>query len=160
MALGGSNVTASAIDEMSIDDIAAFKLADLRSIQGEIDAAKVLWKAREDGLQAALDIRFGEKARALRLAAGKDTGTVHIDDSDLNVACQLGKKVEWDQPKLEAIWQRITAAGEDPKVYMKIAYSVAEAVYSQWPAKIIEAFKPARSVKPEKPKYVISDKKK
>lgn len=157
MALGGSNVTASMIDESSLDDIAGLKVVDQRALQIEIEKAEALWKARREALQAALDIKYGARATELRHGKGQDTGTVNIADDTLSVACELRKKVEWDQPQCEALWQRIAAAKDDPRVYMKLEYKISETAFNGWPANIKTAFEPARTVKPEKPKYIISD---
>ncbi len=145
------------IDEMDLDALSQVEISDLAAIQAEIDTAAALWKARFDALQSALDTKFGEQAGALRLAEGKDTGTVHITEGGLNVACELRKTVEWDQPQLEALSDRIKAANEDPGVYMQVERKIKEAAYSTWPKAVRDAFDPARTVKPQKPKYVISD---
>jgi hypothetical protein len=156
MALGGRNISAGMLDELDLDAAAAMPAVDLMLIQGEIAAASALWKARNDALQAALDIKYRAQAGAARLAKGVDTGTVHLDDGELEIDCELRKKVEWDQPKLEALWSRIAAAADDPAVYMQRELKIGEAVYNSWPEKVSEAFKPARTVKPEKPKYTIT----
>lgn len=157
MALGGRNISAAMLDEMDIDAVSQMPIGDLSEIAKEIEIAAALWKARNDALQAALDTRYGERATALRLAEGKDTGTVHIDDSGLDITCELRKKVEWDQSKLETLSNRIAAAGDDPAVYMQIERKIKEATFSGWPEKVQAAFSPARTVKPERPKYVFSD---
>jgi hypothetical protein len=156
MALGGRNISAAMLDEMDLETAAAMSAGDLMLIQGEIAAAVALWKARSDALQASLDIKYKAQAGAARLAKGQDTGTVHLDDSGLEVDCELRKKVEWDQSKLEALWNRIASAGDDPAVYMQRELKIGEAVYNAWPDAVVAEFRPARTVKPEKPKYTIT----
>jgi hypothetical protein len=75
----------------------------------------------------------------------------------LDIACELQKKVEWDQPQLEALWDKIAAAGDNPAVYMQRELKIKEAAYTGWPDNIKSTFSPARTVKPQKPKFTISD---
>lgn len=157
MALGGRNVSAVMLDELTGEQVAALSLADLRALQIEVDIATAIWKARLENLQAGLDKKYGEAAAALRLADGKDTGTVHIPEGGLDIACELQKKVEWDQSQLEGLWTKIAAAGDDPAVYMQRELKIKEATFTGWPEGVKAAFSPARTVKPQKPKYIISD---
>lgn len=157
MALGGSNISAAAIDELTADQIAEMSIADLYAIQDEIGEAETLWGKRKEALRFALDKRIGEKAAAQRLAAGKDTGVVHITDGDLSIECSLSKRVKWDQKKLAELHARITAAGDDPTVYMQAEYKIAEKAYAPWSDAIKKAFDPARTVTTDKAKYTISD---
>lgn len=157
MALGGKNIDASAIDTLSPEDIAALDIDTLADFQDEIDEAETLWDTRKKALQFALDQRFGETAKAKRLEEGKDTGTVHLPEGALSVACELRKKVEWDQEKLMAIRQRITTGGGDPDIYMRTEYKISEAAYGEMLPAVRDVFSEARTVKPEKPKYIISD---
>lgn len=157
MALGGKNIDVSALDTLSPEGIAELDIETLADFQDEIDDAETLWGARKKALQFALDQRFGESATAKRLEDGKDTGTVHIPEGELSVACELRKKVEWDQEKLAAIRQRIIKGGGDPDIYMRTEYKIAEAVYADFVRQVQDVFNEARTVKPEKPKYIISD---
>lgn len=157
MALGGKNIDVSALDTMSPEDIAALDIETLADFQDEIDEAETVWDTRKKSLQFSLDQRFGEAATAKRLDAGKDTGTVHLPDGELSVACELRKKVEWDQEKLTVIRQRIAKGGGDPDIYMRTEYRIAETVYADFVRPVQDVFSEARTVKPERPKYIISD---
>lgn len=157
MSLGGKNIDVSALDNMAVEDAAALPIDHLCEFQDEIDEAEALWKKRKEALQTALDKRISEKAAAARLAAAKDTGTVHIPDGDLSVACTLSKRVKWDQEKMLAIRSRIANGGGDPDAYMKSVYTVPEAIYSEMQSAVRTVFADARTVETDKPKYVISD---
>lgn len=157
MALGGKNIDVTALDTLKPEEAAALDIDTLCEFQDEIDDAETLWDTRKNALQFALDQRFGESATAKRLDAGKDTGTVHLPEGELSVACELRKKVEWDQEKLAAIRQRITKGGGDPDIYMRTEYKISEAAYSEFVRQVQDVFSEARTVKPEKPKYIISD---
>lgn len=155
----GRNISAAVLDTMPVEEIVEeLQPQDYRSFQIEIEEAEALWKKRKETLQIALDNRYGEPAATSRLAQHKDTGTVHLPDGDYSVACELKKKVEWDTDKLTQIRKRIIEANEDPSVYMKLTLTVPEAVFANFSPKVQEAFTDARTVKPEKPKYVVTHK--
>lgn len=158
MALGGSNISAAALDEMPETGAAEFDNEILRALQIEIDTAEELWKTRKGKLQAALDKKFGERAADVRKAEGKDTGTVTLkEQGGLEVKCELRKKVEWSQEELVAVRARIIKGGGDPDAYMQTEYKISEAVFNGWGKPVQDAFMAARTVKPEKPKYVVID---
>lgn len=152
-----SNISVPALDELTADDIAKLDAPILLSLQNEFEEIAALLKARHEKFKSALEQRYGARSAEQRLSEGKDTGIVHIFDGELRVACNLRKKVEWDQAELLAIRKRIIEGGEDPAIYMKEEYRVAEAVYQGWPEQYKKAFLPARTVKPEKPAFSISD---
>jgi hypothetical protein len=73
MALGGSNVSAAMLDELTGEQVAALPLSDLRALQGEVDIAialsgKAAWislansKRKSNGTNRSLK-RFGTKSR-------------------------------------------------------------------------------------------------
>ena len=106
-------------------------------------------------IQAGLDMRLGEQAKAQLLAEGKDTGTTHVADGDFDVAVEVGKDVSWDQKALEAIWKRIAATGEDPTQYITVKYSVSESRFKAWPDVFRQSFMAARTVKPKPAKFTL-----
>jgi hypothetical protein len=157
MALGGKNIDVSALDTMSTEDIAALDIAHLCEFQDEIDEAETLWETRKEALRFAIEKRIGEKAAAARLAADKDTGTVHVPDGELSIACALTKRVKWDQDKMAAIRVRIINGGGDPDAYIKTALTVPEAIYAEMQPAVQAVFRDARTVTTDKEKFVISD---
>jgi hypothetical protein len=71
-------------------------------------------------------------------------GVVTIGDVKYTVA----KKVEWDQEKLEYLFNDISSSGDNAEDYMDIVYKVKEAAFKNWPSSIQNAFLPARTVQP------------
>lgn len=109
-----------------------------------------------DLIDQALDIKYAEKARALRLTEGKDTGIVHFDEGPIRISADLPKKTEWNQVLLADIARRITAAGDDPGQYIDVSYRVSETKYLVWPDHLRNQFQPARTVKTGKATYSLS----
>lgn len=106
-------------------------------------------------LDAGLEMRYGECARAQLLADGRDTGTTHIVDGDIDVTVEIGKDIKWDQAALKLLARRIAGGGEDPAQYIDVKYAVAERKYAAWPDTIRSAFTPARTVTPKSPKFSL-----
>ena len=122
------------------------------------DAADLLAATRAivEHLDRALELKYAERAQALRLAAGKDTGVVHFDDGHVRISADLPKRVDWDQRVLAVIVDRMTEAGDDPTEYVDIGYRVSETKFNAWPEGIKRAFVPARTLKTGKPSFRLA----
>jgi len=133
---------------MPPQEIAALPVELLAILQREIDERlkhdKVV-KARFDG---ALSLRYASRAAEERQAAGKDTGTVRLEDGDFTIVADLPKRIAWDQKQLAKMAERIRDAKNDPTEYIDITFKVSERKYTAWPEAIREGFEPARTVKP------------
>ena len=95
-----NRVTIEDIPRMPIDEIAALPPDQLVLLTDE--AAEALERARrvKDRLDGALDLKYGARACAARVAGGKATGTVRIQDGTFVVIADLPKRVKWDQTRL------------------------------------------------------------
>lgn len=119
----------------------------LANLQRQVDERLSQAKAAKACLDGALTIRYAARAEEARLAAGKDTGTVRLDDGDFIVVADLPKRVDWDQEQLAALVERIRAAGDDPGQYVDVIYKVPERKYAAWPDNIRAVFEAARTVR-------------
>lgn len=140
---------------MEIDAVATLPVDQLALLAGEAQEALDRAKRIKERLDGALDLRFGERAAALRRSEGRDTGTARIEDGGFVVVADLPKRVKWDQARLAAIVERIREAGEDPSEYVATEFKVSERAYGAWPSSIRTAFEPARTVETGKPVYRI-----
>ncbi|MBK8084272.1 MAG: hypothetical protein IPK28_10930 [Devosia sp.] len=147
-----------------LHEIQATPVAELAQQPGEalhrlqLDAGDLLAavKAVVEHIDRAVDLKYADRARQLRLAAGKDTGVVHFDDGTVRVTADLPKKVDWDQNQLADIARRIAASGDDPTQYLEISYRVSETKFHAWPESLKSAFVPARTVKTGKPAFRLA----
>lgn len=148
-----NRITLDEIHKTPIGEIAALPTDQLGLLHQE--AADLLASAKcvKDRLDSGLDLKYRDRADALRRNAGKDTGTVRIEDGDVRVIADLPKRVKWEQAKLAEISERIRADGDDPNEYVTIEFSVSERAYGAWPHSIRAAFEPARTVETGKPTY-------
>ena len=128
-------------------EIAQLPVELLAAMQREIDAAAKQMKAVTARFNTALEVRYASRATDARRACGKDTGTVRLADGDFTVVADLPKRVDWDQPRLAAMVERIRAAGEDPAEYVETSFKVSERSYAAWPEAIRQGFEPARMVR-------------
>ncbi len=113
-------------------------------------------KAIVEHIDCALDIKYADQARQLRLAANKDTGVVHFDDGCVRITADLPKKVEWDQARLADITRRIAANGDDPSEYVDVSYRISETKFNAWPEAFKAPFITARTVKTGKPSFRLA----
>ena len=102
-------------------------------------------KQLHDHLDLAIDFKWRDQARNLRLEAGKDTGVIHFDDGDVRITADLPKKIEWDQSRLAEITKRIADS-----------YRVSETKFNAWPDTLKSSFEAARTVKTGKPSYRLA----
>ena len=144
------------IRTMPIGAVAALPGIYLALLQEDAEAALAAARTLKDWLEGAIALRYADRAAELRREQGKDTGMVRFADGDVVVVADLLKKVEWDQAQLATLVERIRAGGDDPAEYVEVAYKVPERKYAAWPARIREAFAPARTVRTGKPTFALS----
>lgn len=142
--------------ELSVSQLAQLPHAQLHEADANLDHL-INWarKARAK-LDAAMDQRFGETARAALRESGRDFGTTRSADGPLHIKFELPKKVTWDQAKLKAIAERIAASGEKVESYLDIKLSVPESRYCNWPPALQQQFAAARTVEPGKPSFTLT----
>ena len=133
--------------DASAADLSLQSSESLLRLKAEALAKVDLAKAVADQIDRGVELKYRERARRLRLEAGKDTGVVHFDDGMVRITADLPKKVEWDQKRLADITQRIAANGEDPAQYVEISYRVSETKFGAWPESLKAAFIAARTLK-------------
>jgi hypothetical protein len=148
-----NRLSIEALLETPLDAIAALPAEQLALLQAETSEASARAKRLKDHLDAALDLKYRDRAQSLRHRSNKDTGAVRVDDDAFVVIADLPKRVKWAQDQLSTIAERIRASGEDPSEYLGIEFSVSERAYAAWPSTIRAAFEPARTVETGKPTY-------
>ena len=148
--------TLNDLPNMPIGDIAALPAETLALLQDEADEALRSAKTTRDWIGGALALKYDTAAAKARQTAGKDTGTVRIQDGSVTVVADLPKKIDWDQTQLAALVERIRAEGDDPAEYVDIAIKVPERKFTAWPSHIRSAFEDARTVRVGKPTFRLS----
>lgn len=144
------------IRDLPIEEIAQLSAPELACLLDDLDTQKASLRHIEERLDAALDRRYGARAKQCRAEAKKDTGVVRFVDNEFTVIADLPKRVKWDQAKLaHAIDIIRTSWGDDPADYVKTKLDVSEAAFTNWPRPVRELFIPARTVETGRPTYRI-----
>ena len=141
---------------LSVADLAALPTTQLAEIVRNLDDLLSWQKQQRAKVEAALDQSYAERIQKVRADAGKDFGTVHIDDGAVRVTVDVPKRVSWDQAKLAAIAQRIAAAGDKVEDFIDVDYAVSESRFNNWPPALREQFASARTVRPGKPTFRLT----
>lgn len=144
------------LSALSVADLAALPATQMAEIVRNLDELLAWHKQQRAKVDAALDQSYAERIQRARADAGKDFGTVHIEDAGIRVSVDVPKRVSWDQTKLAAIAQRIAAAGEKVEDFLDVDYAVSESRFNNWPPALREQFAGARTVKPGKPTFRLT----
>ena len=137
-------------------ELAALGSESLFQLKSDATDLLAAAKAIVEHIDCALDIKYADQARQLRLAANKDTGVVHFDDGRVRITADLPKKVEWDQARLADITRRIADNGDDPSEYVDVSYRISETKFNAWPEAFKAPFITARTVKTGKPSFRLA----
>ena len=70
---------------LSVADLAALPAIQLAEIVGNLDELLGWHKQQRAKVDAALDRSYAERIQSARAVAGKDFGTVHIDDGGIRI---------------------------------------------------------------------------
>jgi hypothetical protein len=146
-ALRTNRPSLDALRHMPVSDVIALPAEHLALLQTDAREALDAAKRMQDWIEAAIALRYEQRAIGARAAAGKDTGTVRFQDGAVEIAVDLPKRVEWNQARLAALSEQIRAGGEDPSEYLEVSFKVPERAYTAWPERIRTAFEPARTVR-------------
>lgn len=141
-----NRVDLAQLREMTAEQAASLPVDQIAMLLEDMADMKADTKRLDDLLSTALACRYSERATALRKAAGKDTGTVSIEDDGYVIRADLPAKVEWDQAELREAEEVIRSWGEDPTQYLTAVLSVPESRYKAWPDTIKAVFASARTV--------------
>lgn len=147
------------IRDLGVAEIAELSASELACLLDDLAVQKAALRRIEDQLDAALERRYGARARQRRAEAGKDAGTVRFDDNGFVVIAELPKRVKWDQGKLRHAVEIIRSGwGDNPADYVKTKLDVSEAAFANWPRPVRELFLPARTVETGKATYRLTHK--
>jgi hypothetical protein len=126
-------------------------LKDLLQKKEEIEARMATLQDELSSLNIEIGEMISQKLVDLRGLTGKEFGAVHLNFDGFKVTETVPKKVDWDQEKLTDLYDRITAAGDNPRTYMKMKLEIGERQYDSFAQEVKAIFAEARTVKPGKP---------
>ena len=148
-----NHITLADIPAMPVGEIAALPADQLALLQEAAQQNLQRAKTVSDWLEGAIALKYADRAAECRRDAGKDTGTVRINDGNVTVTADLPKRIDWDQALLAQIAENIATAGEDPAEFIETTLKVSERKYAALPESWRKGFEPARTVRTGKPKF-------
>ena len=151
-----NHVTPDTILATPVSELASQPSDSLFRLKNDATDYLAVAKSIVEHIDRALDLKYVDRTRQLRLAQGKDTGVVHFDDGKVSVTADLPKKVELDQATVARLVANIVACGDDPSQYVDISYRVSETKFNAWPDSLRKPFSAARTVKVGKPSYRLA----
>lgn len=141
--------------DLSAQVIRDLPLENVSALQRFIAEAKSELATLAAMVQAGLELRYADQAKAQLLAKGQDTGTTHLQDAGYDVTVEIGKDVKYEAKGLAELVAKIEATGGDPREYVEIRYSVSEAKFKAWPQTLRAPFEALRTVTPKAPKFIL-----
>jgi len=99
-------------------------------------------------VQEQIRVAIAEKLAELRRLQGKEFGVVNLVMDGYKIAETVSKKVTWDQTKLNELFSKIQASGDEPRNYMKLELKIGEKEYDKFAPGIKTIFADARTVTP------------
>lgn len=117
-------------------------------------------KSLQEEMQAVnIDIEhtLAQRLHDARQIMGKEYGVVNLVFEGFKVTETVPKKVEWDQQKMNDLFDAIATAGDDPRAYMKMKLEVAEEAYAEFVPEVQAMFRDCRTVKPGKPQLKFEE---
>lgn len=134
-------------DITSGTDLRHLDLEEIEAVLAECERTSKLSSAAKKAIVAHLETRFAGAIEAAYEQNAKDFGTIHVIDGAFDVEVSTPKKVEWDQKALHAICVEISEAGDDPREFVNVEYSIEEKKFTAWPGFLQTKFAPARVLK-------------
>ena len=133
---------------------AELTIADLKTIQDQLAAAKARLEQQSAIFHALMQRRFEDQARAEYARQKKETGSVRFAATNtLNLKVEIDKAVKWDQDRLPAILKKLGA--DDAAHLAKISYDISESKFNAAAPKLREALTAARTVAARPMKFTL-----
>lgn len=126
-------------------------LKTLLQKRAEYEAEMIVLQGYINAVNVDIEHVLAEQLANIRKLQAKEFGAVNITYDGIKVTETVPKKVEWDQTKMNDLFDAIAAAGDDPRAYMKMKLEVSEKAFADFIPEVQALFSDCRTVKPGKP---------
>jgi hypothetical protein len=150
-----NSVNLAQVREMTAQQVADLPIDLLAGLLEDLAALKAEASATTEKLSAALNLKYASRAAELRREAGKDTGTVTIQEDGYIVRADLPKAVEWSEFGLREVERKLVEMGEPVDEYIVTTRKVPERAYAAWPSGLRAMFEPHRIVGTGRPSFKV-----
>ena len=147
------------VTSLSREQLATLDAKHLLRIQQETIARYREAQALKNWVDEAIALKYQELTQTLRQKLGKETGTMHFNDSGVQVTEKLPKQVVWDQAVLAEIADELRAHNQVVERFMRPEYKIAENDYKAWTEIEQNTFQRARTVTTGKSTWTLSESK-
>jgi hypothetical protein len=107
--LNSNRVVLAQLATMDAEQVAGLPIDQISLLLEDVAEQKAQTKRLDEKLSAALNLKYAKRAAELRREAGKDTGTVTIQEDGYIVRADLPKAVEWSEfglREVERSWSK------------------------------------------------------
>ncbi|WP_040257267.1 hypothetical protein [Rickettsia hoogstraalii] len=139
-----------------IGSLAKFETKQLYEYLTEANKRLDEAKKFKDWLHSAIALKYDPFVKAKRKRMEKDTGIIHIDESNFKITNDVPKKVEWRQDILGRLLADLIAKGGNMSDYVEITYHIPEAKYNSLSEKEKYKINAARIIRLGNPVYKIT----
>ncbi len=126
-------------------------LKNLLAQRAELEAQMTVLQEQIGAINIDIEHILAEQLANIRKLQAKEFGAVNLTMDGFKITETIPKKVEWNQEKMNELFDRIAAAGDDPRAYMRIKLEVSEKSFGEFVPQVQAMFSDCRSVKPGKP---------
>lgn len=123
-------------------------LKELLAQRAELEAQAALLQENINAVNVDIEHMLAGQLADIRRLQAKEFGAVNLTVEGFKITETVPKKVEWDQAKMNELFDAIATSGDDPRAYMKLKLEVSEKAYSEFVPAVQAMFAECRTVKP------------
>jgi hypothetical protein len=150
-----NRVVLAQLATMDAEQVSGLPIDQFAMLLEDVAEQKAQTKRLDEKLSAALNLKYAKRAAELRREAGKDTGTVTIQEDGYIVRADLPKAVEWSEFGLREVERKLVEMGEPVDEYIVTTPQGAGEGLSAWPSGLRKMFEPHRTVGTGKPTFKV-----
>ena len=142
--------------KLNIEKIQDMSLGQLKALYDDIDTLTMRLTLVKQWLNVAVSRKLGKDFDNIEPVFANGYRIASIMRGIYSVKQVRKQNIRYDQNIMAKIANKITAAGDDPNLFMDIKYTIDERKYSSWQECQKAPFRDARHVTYSEPEYLIS----
>ena len=138
---------------MPVGELSVLAPEILCQLKGEAADFLASAQAVNQHLDRVLELRYVDYILNLQDPVGQNRNIVSFEDGDVWVTIECPIDVVWDQSLLADMARRIAEAGDDPRDFIDIHFSISQAKFNAFKPALRQSFAAARSQKAGQPTF-------
>ena len=147
--------TLDKVMHLSIGTLSRYQISKLYSLIEQAKRDLESAKRAKRVIELAISIKYEEHIKAKRLRLQKDSGIVRLQDKNYQLSCDIPKKVEWNQKKVQSIMATLLSKGICVDDFIETKYNIPESKFKNCSLSFQEILTPARTVRFANPVYKL-----